>query len=743
MVGVSNDAVNFLNSAIGSKVAPRHIIMIVASIGIIVGATFSSGMMEVARKGIFVPDNFAFAEIMVIFLAVMITDIILLDFFNTFGMPTSTTVSIVFELLGAACAVALFKTLSEGGSLGTIVEYINISQALTIIAGIFLSVLVAFSVGVLVQYLSRALLSFQYERRLKGIGALWAGLALTAIGYFILIKGLKGASFVSDAAYAYVREHSVLILVLSFVVWSALLQLLLTLFKINVLRLVVLFGTFALAMAFAGNDLVNFIGVPIAGFESFLLWQNSGRDATDFTMEALNQPVRTSTILLLLAGLIMVVTLWLSKKARTVTETEVNLGRQDEGAERFAPNALARWLVRAALSGSRLLQAAIPQNWLTALDKRFRPLRQAMERNDRDSNPPAFDLVRASVNLTVASILISFATSVKLPLSTTYVSFMVAMGASLADRAWGRDSASYRVAGVLNVITGWLFTALIAFGCAFLFAALVYYFSIWAVAALLLLATGLIIRTFWLHKSRERENAAERSSLQAAETTGGAALLHETSDAAAASLVAVRKAYTEVVAALEGEDRRQLRRVRQDVAALRKQNDRLQRSLYRSLQRLRDRESSDGRLLLLIYELEQDLLLNATLVAEHSLDHVDNAHLPLQEFQVATLARLQQLIASYLSFIIDQLQAKEFGAAALDKLASDKQRIFAVIEDAIAQQVSGLQNGQISARNSKLFFALLLKTKNLTAIGARFVKILHRAREDSPRLLLKMENTGV
>lgn len=324
MVGVSNDAVNFLNSAIGSKVASWRTIMIVASLGIFIGATFSSGMMEIARKGIFNPGLFTMADIMVVFLAVMITDVILLDVFNTFGLPTSTTVSIVFELLGAAVLVALIKIVQQGDSLSVLGDYINTSSALAIIIGIVLSVGIAFTVGALVQYVSRLLFSFQYERRMRTVGAIWSGFALTALSYFLVFKGLKGASFVSGAFLGWIEVNTWPILGASLVVWTLVMYGLLLL-KVNILRIIVLFGTFGLAMAFAGNDLVNFIGVPIAGLESFLAWNGTGEAADSFFMTALAEPVRTSTWLLLLAGLIMVVTLWLSRKARTVTETEVNL----------------------------------------------------------------------------------------------------------------------------------------------------------------------------------------------------------------------------------------------------------------------------------------------------------------------------------------------------------------------------------------------------------------------------------
>jgi phosphate/sulfate permease len=443
VVGVSNDAVNFLNSAIGSKTAPFIIIMIVAAAGIVFGATFSSGMMEVARKGIFHPDQFFFGEIMIIFLAVMMTDIILLDFFNTFALPTSTTVSIVFELLGAAVAVSLIKIKASGSNMADMGQYINTSSALLMITAILLSVVIAFTFGLLIQYLARVLFSFNFEKNIKYFGALWGGIAISAITFFILIKGAKGSSFMTDRTVAWIRDHSLLILGLSFLGWTVLLQLLQLIFRLNILKFIVLVGTFALAMAFAGNDLVNFIGVPLAGLESFREFHASGMtDPSGFAMTALVEQVKTPTVFLLIAGTIMVVALWTSKKAQSVAATTIDLSRQDEGYERFESFAMARGIVRASIGFSNFVNTITPKHLRNFLKNRFK---RDQFRDMKKEKGLSFDLVRASVNLVVASALISLGTSLKLPLSTTYVTFMVAMGTSLADGAWGRESAVFRV----------------------------------------------------------------------------------------------------------------------------------------------------------------------------------------------------------------------------------------------------------------------------------------------------------
>ena len=457
VVGVSNDAVNFLNSALGSKAISFKTIMIVASLGILVGAIFSSGLMEVARKGIFNPGEFMFNEIMIIFMAVMITDILLLDFFNTVGMPTSTTVSIVFELLGAAVAMALIKIAHDGGSFGDVVNYINTTKATQIIFGILLSVVVAFTIGAIVQWISRVLLSYNFERKAKWVGAIFGGFAISAITYFIFMKGIKGTPYANETfdiiggakIKDFLEDQVMSIIAVSFVIWALLSYAALTLLKINIYKVIIIVGTFALALAFAGNDLVNFIGVPIAAWQSYEAWSASGIPATEFSMGVLASKVSTPPIFLFIAGGIMVLTLWFSSKARYVTQTEINLSREGQAKERFNPNWLSRGFVRYSMAMSQMSDYIIPSSWQNVIQKQFEKPVITLSK-DKAHEMPAFDMVRAAVNLMVAAVLISIATSYKLPLSTTYVTFMVAMGTSLADRAWGAESAVYRVAGVLN-----------------------------------------------------------------------------------------------------------------------------------------------------------------------------------------------------------------------------------------------------------------------------------------------------
>ena len=509
IVGVSNDAVNFLNSSIGSKAVSFKTTMIVASFGVLVGALFSSGMMEIARSGIFIPSMFSFNDVMIIFLAVMITDILLLDVFNSIGLPTSTTVSIIFELLGAAVCLALYKIYMSDDSFDTLGNYINTKKASTIVSSILLSVILSFSIGSIVQYISRLIFTFHYEKKLKYFGAIFGGVAISAITFFILIKGLKGVSFISKEQFAWIDANQFLILGANFIVFTLLSQLLISYFKINILKVIIIIGNFALALAFAGNDLVNFIGVPIAAFNSYEIFNGSGVSGDDFMMGALaNDDIVAPFYFLLLAGVVMVVTLWTSKKAKSVIETGVNLSRQGEGDEKFTPNTTSRFIVRSGVYMGEGINYFLPKKLQIKIDSRFENIEKSTKRSD---NEPAFDMVRASVNLMVASILIAIGTSLKLPLSTTYVTFMVAMGTSFADRAWDRESAVYRIAGVFKVIGGWFFTAIVAFVMAFVMAYILKVGEIYAFVGLLLFLGIMLYRSSRKHKQKVKEEAEIRS----------------------------------------------------------------------------------------------------------------------------------------------------------------------------------------------------------------------------------------
>ena len=702
IVGVSNDAVNFLNSSIGSRVAPRHVIMIIASLGMLAGVTFSSGMMEVARKGIFHPKFFLMPELMTIFLAVMLTDILLLDFFNTFGLPTSTTVSIVFELLGAAVAVSLLKVFIAGEGLSTLVEYINTAKALTIIMGILLSVIVAFFFGVVTQFFSRLIFTFDYTTRLKKFGGIWGGLALAIISYFILIKGAKGTSFLSHEAVLWINTHTWTILFLGFLFFAFIFQCLTLFTRINILKPIVLVGTFALAMAFSANDLVNFIGVPLAGLSAYRIAHLSS-NPLEVLMEALQKPVQSNTALLLIAGTLMVLTLWISKKARTVTRTEVSLGRQDEGAERFGTFALSRIIVGMVLGTYGAVHRFIPKFVKRGIATRIDPNAYQPQPNKTEKQP-SFDLLRASVNLMVASAVVSFATSMKLPLSTTYVTFMVAMGTSLADQAWGRESAVYRVTGVLTVIGGWFFTAFIAFTVSLIFAFMIYFFKLFAIMALLIFAVVVIIRSYRYHYRKEEETTAlEAFSIQDIESPEKAIVM--TFSQTGVFLKNVSDLLGLCMEAVFSEDRQRLKNVFADVEKIEKWSNVIIADTFKTLYLLQRQDVSDAeryahtiRSLQTISECHRDIVIRVK-------EHFDNYHPGFTNEQKEELRHIKTNVNRLLwNTSIMLLKRKKVD---YDYISNQFNKIKTYIDEFYKKQVLRIQSGSSKTRHSILFYAIM------------------------------------
>ena len=505
-VGVSNDAVNFLNSAMGSRIASFRTTMWVATFGVLLGATFSSGMMEIARSGIFHPQMFNFAEVMIIFFAVMIADIVLLDTFNSLGLPTSTTVSIVFELLGSAIAAAAIKLYWEGGSFELIFDYINTSKSLTIISAILVSVVVAFVSGAVIQYVMRLIFSFHFERVYRYVGGVFGGLSITAIAYFLVMKGARGASFMQPEWIDWIETNTSMLVVVLFVGFSILFQLLILLSNFNVFKIVILAGTFSLAFAFAGNDLVNFVGVPLAAYDSFKIWMASGASPDDLMMNGLLVSTKTETFFLVASGLVMVFTLWYSKKAHRVLQTALNLSAQQSDHEQFGSSIPGRVIVRASMGLGNIINQLIPGAVKQKLDSRFVP-----KKLERGEIPLPFDYVRASVNLVLSAALISSATSLQLPLSTTYVTFMVAMGSSFADGAWDRETAVYRISGVLTVISGWFLTALTASTLAAVVCLVIFIGGGFVAFLLALLAFFLIVKSNMRFKEQEAKFKAEQA----------------------------------------------------------------------------------------------------------------------------------------------------------------------------------------------------------------------------------------
>ena len=499
LVGVSNDAVNFMNSAVGAKVAKFKTIIIVAAIGVFVGAVLSNGMMDIARHGIFQPSNFSFYDIMCILLAVMVTDVVLLDVFNTLGLPTSTTVSMVFELLGGTFILAILKIIGDGtGGLG-LGDMMNTEKALSVIMGIFLSVAIAFVAGTVVQYISRLIFSFNYKKKLSWTIGIFGGIATTSLIYFILIQGLKSASFMTADSLHWIEAHSAIIVLGCFVFFTILMQIL-HWCKVNVFKVIILLGTFSLALAFAGNDLVNFIGVPLAGFSAYTDYvaNANGTGIHDFMMTSLMSSAKTPAIFLFASGVVMVYALATSKKAKNVIKTSVDLARQEEGDEMFGSSAIARTIVRRANNINDFIKRIIPPGTRKWIDSRFNKDEIILE------NGAAFDLVRASVNLVLSGLLIIIGTTMKLPLSTTYVTFIVAMGSSLADRAWSRESAVYRITGVISVIGGWFITAFVAFTVCAIVSFTMYYTSFIGMFIFIAVAVFLLVRSNIKYGKKEK-----------------------------------------------------------------------------------------------------------------------------------------------------------------------------------------------------------------------------------------------
>jgi phosphate/sulfate permease len=711
VVGVSNDAVNFLNSAIGSKAISFKTIMIVASLGIAFGALSSSGMMEVARKGIFSPGEFYFNEIMIIFMAVMITDILLLDFFNTLGMPTSTTVSIVFELLGAAVVMSLIKiSASETETFADLARYINTEKATEIIFGILLSVIVAFSVGAFVQYVSRLLLSFKFEDKASWVAALFGGVAATAITYFIFIKGLKGTSFIPSDFKEFVFTNTLIIVAISFVFWTALCAFLNKLFKVNVYKFIILIGTFAIAMAFAGNDLVNFIGVPIAALQSYEAWSISGVAAEAFSMEVMAKKVPTPTILLLIAGIIMVLTLWFSNKAKGVLKTSIDLSSQDSVKERFEPNFFSRGLVRMSMMIGKYNRSLLPDSIQERFDKQFEKLPKVKVAKSDIADQPAFDMVRAAVNLMVASILISIATSMKLPLSTTYVTFMVAMGTSLADRAWGSESAVYRVAGVLNVIGGWFFTALSAFVAAGTMAYIIYLGKGPAIAILLLVAMGLLIRNYFLHKNKAKVKAA-LTGLKKSDSSTVQEIIAESADNISNVVSRTRKIYSDVLNGLAKQDLSKLSKTKRGVAKLDSEVEELRDNIFYFIKNLDETSVRGSNFYILILGYLTDIAQSLEFISKKSYKHVNNNHKALKFNQIKDLQEIETKFDHLLKDMVSIIDERKFER--LDNILERKEKAVADITAMIDKQIQRTRNEESSPKNTTLYFSLLLETKDL------------------------------
>lgn len=719
-VGVSNDAVNFLNSAVGSKAAKFRTIITVAAVGVFCGAVMSNGMMDVARHGIFRPERFAFDEIMLICLAVMVTDIVLLDTFNSLGMPTSTTVSLVFELLGATCAITMIKMHAAGDGVLGLSDYMNTSKALQVILAIFISVAIAFVVGAVVQWIVRLIFTFSYKNKsLKWKIGIFGGISVTAILYFMLFKGLKSMAFMTDSVKEWIDVNTPWLLAACLVVSTLLMQGLHAL-KINVFKVVVLTGTFALATAFAGNDLVNFIGVPLTGYDSYRDWIASGAgDPAAHTMEVLNLPARTPIAFLFAAGAVMVIALATSKKAHNVTKTELNLAKQEEGEEMFGTSKVARSLVRMGNAVAHAAVSVTPERFREWVNARFD--RSSIEIEDGAQ----YDLVRASVNLVTASLLIALGTSLKLPLSTTYVTFMVAMATSLADRAWGRESAVYRITGVLSVIGGWFLTAAIAFAAAFLIALIMHWGGMPAMVIIVIAGLGVMIHSNISYKHRSDEENGDREFLNIIRSTDEA----ETDRlvcryvAANESLILgnIIRHYRSVTDGLMTENIRQLRKSSHELMDKKGKLKNIRRKETICIRHLgQDTAMRKGAWFFTSFNELEQLYYSIRRICEPAYEHIDNHFTPIPQKYADMFIPERDRLIGYMDEVMMKIEDMDYAA-----LKGVEEKLKAVRKDFSNMRKSlmaDIRNNDVNMNTGYLYLNVLQESEQMSIILKQMIR---------------------
>ncbi|MCL2132676.1 MAG: inorganic phosphate transporter [Lentimicrobiaceae bacterium] len=724
IVGVANDAVNFLNSAIGSKAAPRKVILAIASLGILIGSIFSSGMMEVAKSGVFHPEMFHFHDVMILFLAVMLANVILLDIFNSFGLPTSTTVSLVFALLGAAVAVGLYIIHipnAESPALAVnLSEYINSTKAMGIISGILSSVVIAFVCGSVIMYLSRLLFTFEYEKSFKFVGAVWCGLAITAITYFAIFKGLKSTTLLSNENMSYLTEHTGIILLFVFICGSAVYAVFQHLFKVNILKITILLGTASLALSFAGNDLVNFIGVPMAGLESFNIATReigNGMDINTLTMAQLHEPVLADWRILIVGGSIMVLALWFSKKARKVTDTELSLAKQDGGVEKFGSTYSSRAIVRSAVNFSKTIDKILPKSVTQFIDNRFKPL------TPTKGEKASFDLIRASVNLTIASLLISLATSYKLPLSTTYVTFMVAMGSSLADRAWGRESAVYRITGVLTVITGWFITALAAFTIAGVIACVLMFATGYGqiVGIIGIISMGALAMFLLLRSSDFGKETTAKAEEEIEELTGEKAVYDYGYKGIKKSITQTNEIYTRTLDALFTENRRELKQICEEADKIyKKAKNKRKHEVLPNLERLRGEHIDLSYYYIQVVDYNYEVSKSLLHITRESFEYIDNNHGAFSQEQIQDLKQILDTVNTIYTEFLVMLDTKDYSN--FDELMKKREVLIEVYADTTKHQIKRAKANESGTRNTILFLYLITETKTLILQSRNLMK---------------------
>ena len=730
-VGVSNDAVNFMNSAIGSKAASFKVIMVIAAIGIFVGASLSNGMMDIARHGIYQPQHFYFSEIMCILLAVMLTDVVLLDIFNSLGMPTSTTVSLVFELLGGTVAISLIKIANSNGAL-QLGDLLNTDKAFTVILAIFLSVAIAFFFGAIVQYISRLIFTFNYKKHMNYFIGLFGGLAATSILYFMLIKGLKESSFMEGDLKTMIYSNTDTIVWGALIFFTLLMQVLHWL-KVNVFKVVILLGTFALALAFAGNDLVNFIGVPLAGYSSYMdLMAQGGTTTTDtFLMESLLEPAKTPWYFLVGSGLVMVIALATSKKAQAVIKTSVDLARQSDGNENFGTSPVARVLVRTCNNASNTILSVVPLRVKDWIDSRFNNNEIILE------DKASFDLVRASVNVVLSGLLIALGTSLKLPLSTTYVAFMVAMGSSLADRAWGRESAVYRITGVLSVIGGWFITAGAAFTICFLVALLIHVGGIAAMAAMVGLAIYMLIRNQILYKKKMKKEAMQE------EVDSTISKLRETKDKREALSLFREHSRDELCDVLNfasdtfnrsvhgfmDENLRELRKVMSAIEEKKSYLKQVKRVGTLGVTQLEHDIAIDkGLYYYQGNDFASEIVFSIRRLTEPGKEHVDNHFSPLCEVQKEDFGKMTDEIVSFLNRSSVMIESNDYHR--MDDLIAESVDLTAKLTLLKKEELKRIQGQSGSTKVSMDYLNMVQEAQNVVSFTANLLKVSRKFQKE-------------
>ena len=705
VVGVANDAVNFLNSALGSKVAPRRVILWVAAAGILVGTLTSSGMMEVARSGVFYPGQFSFREIMMLFLGMMLGNVLLLDLYNTLGLPTSTTVSMVFGLLGAAVAAALFRIAGDPGtSLHDLSQFINTGKAMVIIAAILLSVALAFAAGTLFMYISRLIFSFRYAPAFRRWGAVWCGISLAGILYFARFKGLKSSGLIPSAVSDYVGEHVVLTL-LAFWAAAAFVLYIFQRMRLNIMRITILSGTFSLALAFAGNDLVNFIGVPVAGFDAYTIAREAGD--TQMLMGALNENVPANFLILLTAGILMILTLWTSKKAMHVSETELSLSAQDDaGQQQYGSSVFSRTIVRAALNVSAGIERVVPKHLRESISRRF-------EYEDVEHSGAPYDMIRATVNLTTSALLIAMATSLKLPLSTTYVCFMVAMGSSLADRAWGRESAVYRISGVMTVVAGWFITALGGFLIAFVVGLALIYGGTPAFIVITLLCGYMLIHSNFLKKNKESAIVKEHEDTNED-------IIANLRDEVCRTMECATKIYDRTLIAVFKENRKVLRDMVKESNDLFYQSRERKYSLLPTLKKLQGGDVNTAHYYVQVVDYLNEMTKALMHITRPAFEHIDNNHEGLSKEQARDLMSINDDVESIYRHI--NLMLREGDFSEIETVLTMRDQLFESIAEAIKSELTRINEARSNTKASMLYLTILTETKNMVLQSRNLLK---------------------